>query len=84
MVKLICTLTFEDEGDALQAAIKLKAPVHSRGGRMKLDENAIRSRHHDVLIYALANEQAPALDDWCRSHDWAHYDGLRDLEPAEL
>lgn len=79
----ICTLTFTDEGFALRAASRLKSLVHNRGGRMQLDENPVTPRHHDIIIYAIAPENVPALDKLMMNHDWSDYSELRDLEPAE-
>lgn len=84
MATLICTLTFKDEGYALRAAANLKHAVHSRGGRMNLDENPIRSKRHDILIYASTPDKLPTLEKFCMNYSWSDLDGLLDMEPAEL
>lgn len=81
-MKLITTLTFADEGAALRAAAILKNPVHSRGGRMKLDDNPSVPKQHDIMVFAESPQSVPAMVAFWAAQNWGKLNGLKLVEAA--
>jgi hypothetical protein len=81
-MKLITTITFADEGKALRSAAILKNPVHTREGRMKLDDNPTTPKQHDIMVFALTPESVPAMVAFCDGYRWSRLDGFKSVEAA--